>query len=147
MKYQQLGDGEYHLIKEEYRRESTPRELGSAQNKVSGRHEPAIVFRQPLKDKESLMIRDVDSSWAVAHNHGKVEMLFLTINFKTTDGKHQEQIQVCIDEYTPHVMDWFRLLVDTGGELVLNDTIGDVKAIMVTGVPLDVPKAILAQAL
>jgi hypothetical protein len=118
-----------------------------ALNKDSGRREPAIVLRQPLNDKENLKFRDVDSSWAVAHNSGKVEMLFLTINFKTSNGNHPEQIRICIDGFTPHLMDWFGLLIDTEGELALNDSTGDVEAIMVTGVPLDLPKAILAQAL
>lgn len=147
MKYQQFGDGDYQLMKEEYLRESLPNDLGYAQNKESGRREPAIVLRQPLNDKESLMFRDVDISWVVAHNQGEVEMMFLTINFKTGDGKRQERIRLCFDTFTPHVMDWFKLLVDTKGELALNDATGDVRAIMVTGVPLDLPRAILAQAL
>jgi hypothetical protein len=42
-------------------------------------------------------------------------------------------------------MDWFRMLISTEGELVLNDSLGDVQAITVTGVPLDLPRAILAQ--
>lgn len=121
MKFQQLGDGEYHLMKEEYLRESLPSDLGIALNDKSGRREPAIVFRQPLKDKGSLMFRDVESSWAVARNHSKVEIIFLTINFKAEDGKRPERIKVCFDRFTPQVKDWFKLLVDTGGRLVLND--------------------------
>lgn len=147
MKYQQFGDGDYLLMKEEYLRESLPSDLGIALNKESGRREPAIVLRQLLKDKGSLMFRDIESSWAVAHNHGKVEMIFLTINFKPDDGKRPERIQVCFERITPHVMEWFEFLVDTKGELALSDATGDVQAIMVMGVPLDLPRVILAQAL
>jgi hypothetical protein len=145
MKYQKCGDGDYLLMKEEYLRESLPSDLGIALNKESGRREPAIVLRQPLKNKEDLKFRDVESLWAVAHNSGQVEMMFLTINFKTADGKHPEQIRICINGFTSHLMEWFRLLIDTEGELALSDTTGDVQAIMVTGVPLDLPRAILAQ--
>lgn len=145
MNHQIFGEGDYHLMKEEWMRVSTPCDLGIVLNKESGRREPAIVLRQPLKDKENMKFRDVESSWVVAHNSGKVEMLFLTINFKAVDGKHPEQIRICIDGFTPHIMDWFRLLIDTEGELALNDSTGDVQVIMVTGVPLDLPKAILAQ--
>ena len=146
MDYQKLGAGEYDLMLEEHLRKCTPCDLGYAQNKESGRREPAIVLRQPLENKESLKFRDIESSWTVAQESDKVEMLFLTINFKAAEGKEEAAlIRICIDKVSPEVMDWFRLLISTGGELALNDTTGDVQAIMVTGVPLDIPKAILAQ--
>jgi hypothetical protein len=141
MNHQIFGEGEYLLMKEEWQRVSTPCDLGIALNKESGRREPAIVLRQSLKDKENLKFRDVDTAWAVAHNSGNIEMLFLTINFKATDGKHPEQIRIYIDGFTSHLMDWFGLLIDTKGELALSDVTGDVQVIMVTGVPLDVPQA------
>jgi len=145
MNYQKFGAGEYQLMLEEHLRECTPSDLGYAQNKESGRREPAIVLRQPLENKESLKFRDINTSWGVAQDHGTVEMLFLTINFKPTEGKEDAMIRICIDKFNPEVMDWFRLLISTEGELALNDATGDVQAIMVTGVPLDIPKAILAQ--
>jgi len=54
-------------------------------------------------------------------------------------------IKICIDKLTSHTHEWFKLLIETGGVLALNDSTGDVQAIMVTGVPLDIPTAILAQ--
>jgi hypothetical protein len=123
-------------MKEEYLRESLPSDLGIALNKESGRREPAIVLRQPLKDKENLKFRDVESSWTVAQNAGRVEMLFLTINFKAKGGKEAALIRIFISKFDAEVMDWFRLLISTKGEMVLNDSLGDVQAIIVTGVPL-----------
>ncbi len=146
MNYKKFGAGEYDLMKEEYLRECTPYELGYAIDKNTGRREPAIVLRQPLKDKERLKFRDIESSWTVAQESDKVEMLFLTVNFKAMDGKEAALVRICIDKFSPEVMDWFRLLISTEGELALNDSIGDVQVIMVTGVPLDIPKAILNQA-
>ena len=146
MKYQQFGDGDYLLMKEEYLRESLPSDLGIALNKESGRREPAIVLRQPLKNKQELMFRDVDTSWGAAQRAGVVEMLILIISFKPSEELRQEQIQICIDKITSHTMGWFKLLIDTGGEMALNDSTGEVQAIMVTGVPLDLPRAILEQA-
>lgn len=145
MKYQKFGDGEYLLMKEEYLRDCTPHDLGYAQNKESGRREPAIVLRQMLKDKDNLKFRDIESSWSVAQESDKVEMLFLTINFKPAEGKEVALIRIGINKFSPEVMDWFRMLISTEGELVLNDSLGDVQAITVTGVPLDLPRAILAQ--
>ena len=145
MKYQKFGAGEYQLMKEEHLRDCTPSDLGYAQNKESGRREPAIVLRQMLKDKDSLKFRDIESSWVVAQESDKVEMLFLNIDFKPTEGKEDARIRICIDKFSPEVMDWFRLLISTEGELALNDATGDVQAIMVTSVPLDIPKAMLAQ--
>lgn len=145
MNYKKFGDGDYQLMKEEYLRECTPHELGYALDKNTSRREPAIVLRQPLKDKERLKFRDIESSWTVAQESDKVEMLFLTVNFKAMDGKEAALVRICIDKFSPEVMDWFRLLISTEGELALNDSIGDVQAIMVSGVPLDIPKAILKQ--
>lgn len=145
MNYQKVGIGDYQLMKEEHLRECTPSDLGYALDKNTGRREPAIVLRQPLKDKERLKFRDIESSWTVAQESDKVEMLFLTVNFKAMDGKEAALVRICIDKFNPEVMDWFRLLISTEGELALNDSIGDVQAIMVTGVPLDIPKAILKQ--
>jgi len=145
MKYQNFGAGEYQLMKEEHMRECTPHDLGYALNKNTDRREPAIVLRQPLKDKESLISRDIESSWSAAQESDRVEMLFLNINFKPADGKKAALIRICIDRFSPEVMDWFRLLISTEGEMALNDSIGDVRAIMVINIPLDIPKAILAQ--
>lgn len=146
MNYQKFGDGEYQLMKEEYLRECTPHDLGYALNKNTDKREPAIVLRHPLKDKANLISRDINTSWVVAQESDMVKILFLIINFKPVDGKEAAHVSLCIDKFTPEIMDWFRLLVSTEGELVLNDATGDVQAIMVTGVPLDIPKAILAQA-
>jgi len=145
MNYKKFGEGEYQLMKEEYLRESTPFDLGVAQDKESGRREPAIVLRQPLKNKQELMFRDIDTSWGAAQKAGVVEMLILNLTFKPIEGLKQEQIQICIDKFTSHTMDWFRLLIDNGGVLALNDATGDVQAIMVSGVPLDLPRAVLGQ--
>jgi len=144
MNYQNFGVGEYQIMKEEYLRECTPHDLGYALNKNTDRREPAIVLRHPLKDKANLVSRDINTSWVVAQEFEKVEMLFLTINFKPVDGKEDAMIRIYIDKFSTEVMDWFRMLISTEGELVLNDATGDVQAIMVTGVPLDIPKAILA---
>ena len=141
MNYQNFGAGEYQIMKEEHMRECTPHDLGYALNKNTDRREPAIVLRHPLKDKANLVSRDINTSWVVAQEFEKVEMIFLTINFKPVDGKQAAHISLCIDKFTPQVMDWFRLLIYTGGELALN-AIGDVNAIMVTGIPLDIPRAI-----
>jgi len=144
MKYQKFGAGEYQLMLEEHLRECTPHDLGYAINKESGRREPAIVLRQPLKDKANLISRNINTSWSVAQESDKVEMLFLNIDFKAADGKEAALIRIGIDKFGPEVMGWFRMLISTGGELALNDSLGDVRAIMVTGVPLDIPQAILA---
>ncbi len=146
MNYKKFGEGEYQLLKEEYLRESTPFDLGVAQDRESGIREPAIVLRQPLKNKQELMFRDVDTLWGAAQRAGVVEMLILIITFKPTEEQHQEQIQICIDKLTSHTHEWFKLLIDTKGEMALNDSTGDVQAIMVSGVPLDMPRAVLAQA-
>jgi len=98
MNYQKFGAGEYQLMLEEHLRECTPYDLGYAQNKESGRREPAIVLRQPLKDKESLNFRDIESSWSVAQESDKVEMLFLNIDFKPTEEKEVAMIRICIDK-------------------------------------------------
>ena len=98
MNYQKFGDGEYQLMLEEHLRECTPSDLGYAINKESGRREPAIVLRQPLKDKESLNFRDIESSWSVAQESDKVEMLFLNIDFKPTEEKEVAMIRICIDK-------------------------------------------------
>ncbi len=145
MNYKKFGDGEYQLMKEEYLRASTPHDLGVAQDRESGRREPAIVLRQPLKNKQELMFRDVDTSWGAAQRAGVIEMLILIITFKPTEELQQEQIQICIDKPTPHTLEWFKLLIETGGMLALNDATGDVQAIMVSGVPLDMPRAVLTQ--
>ncbi len=142
MKYQPCGSGEYQLMMEERVRECTPSDLGYAINKESGRREPAIVLRQPMINKDGLKFRDIESSWGVAQASGEVEALFLKITFKAEPGKETETIQIYI-KFTPQVMDWFNLLISTGGELALNDSVGDVNAIMVTGIPLDIPKVIL----
>ncbi len=146
MNYKQFGEGEYQIMKEEYLRSSTPFDLGVAQDRESGRCEPAIVLRHPLKNKQDLMFRDVDTSWGAAQRAGVVEMLILIISFKPTEERQQEQIQICIDKLTSHTLEWFKLLIETGGVLALNDSTGDVQAIMVSGVPLDMPRAVLGQA-
>lgn len=146
MNYKKFGAGDYQLMKEEHLRECIPSDLGYALNKESGRREPAIVLRQPLKDKTILKFRDIYSSWIVAQEFDKVEMLFLNIDFKAVEGKEAALIRVCIDKFNHDVMDWLRLLISTEGELALNDSLGDVRAIMVTGVPLDIPEAILKQS-
>ncbi len=145
MNYQKFGAGEYDLMKEEHLRECTSSDLGIAIDKNTGRREPAIVLRQPLKDKDSFKFRDIESSWTVAQESDKVEMLFLNIDFKAAEGKEAALIRICINKFSPEVMGWFRMLISTNGELALNDSIGDVQVIMVTGVPLDLPRAVLAQ--
>jgi len=144
MKYQPCGSGEYQLMVEEALRECTPSDLGYAVNKESGRREPAIVLRPPI-NKDHLKSRDIESSWGVAQASGEIEMMFLSITFKAAAGKEASTIKICIDKFIPEVMEWFGLLISTEGELALNDAVGDVQAIMVTGVPLDIPTAILAQ--
>ena len=145
MNYKKFGEGDYLLMKEEYLRASTPHDLGVAQDRGSGRREPAIVLKHSLKNKQELMFRDIGTSWGAAQKAGVVEMLILNLTFKPTEELPQEQIQICIDKLTSHTMDWFKLLIDTGGVLALNDATGDVQAIMVSGVPLDIPRAVLAQ--
>ncbi len=143
MKYQPCGSGEYQLMVEELVRECTPSELGYAINKESGRREPAIVLRQPMINKDRLKFRDIEASWGVAQASGKVEAIFLKIVFKAEPGKEAATIKIYISQINPQVVGWFKLLISTEGELALNDSVGDVKAIMVTGIPLDIPKVII----
>ncbi len=143
MKYQPCGSGEYQLMMEELVRECTPSDLGYAINKESGRREPAIVLRQPLINKDRLKFRDIESSWGVAQASGEIEAMFLKITFKAEPGKEAETIKIYIPKINSQVVGWFKLLISTEGELALNDSVGDVKAIMVTGTPLDIPKVII----
>ncbi len=145
MNYQKFGAGDYHIMKEELLRECTPCDLGYASVKELDGRIPAIVLRQPLKNKESLKSRDIDSLWSVAHGHGNIELLFLNINIKASEGKDAASIRICIDKFSPEVMDWFGLLIATGGRVALNDSIKGTQAIGITGVPLDIPWAVLAQ--
>ncbi len=143
MKYQPCGSGEYQLMMEELVRECTPSDLGYAINKESGRREPAIVLRQPMINKDSMKYRDIESSWGVAQASGRIEAMFLKITFKAEPGKEATTIKICINKINPEVIDWFRLLISTEGEMALNDSVGEDNVIMVTGIPLDIPKAIL----
>ncbi len=145
MKYQKFGTGEYQLMKEEMLRECTPCDLGYATVKEIDGRIPAIVLRQPLKDKEDLKFRNITTSWDVAQGHGNIELLFLNMNFKESDGKDAVTIKIFIDKFGPEIMDWFGLIIETGGRMTLNDSINIGKAIGITGVPLDVPRAVLAQ--
>ena len=146
MRHQKFGVNDYHLMKEEYIRECTPSSLGFALTQ-SGKREPAIVTTSPLYNKEILKFRDIQSSWAAAHQHGIVEFVFLDLNFQSETGKEvTTQIKINIDMSTPGIVDWFSLLIDTGGDLILNDALGNVQAIKVSGIPLDVPRAIVANA-
>lgn len=142
MRYLKVGIGEYQLMLEEMLRECTPCDLGYA-TVIEGLI-PAIVLRQPMKDKASILYRDINTSWDVAQGHGNIELLFMTIKFKASE-KGVASIRICIDKFSPEVMDWFGLLVATKGRAALTDSIGSTQAIGITGVPLDVPKAILAQ--
>lgn len=145
MNYQKFGQGEYQLMKEEMLRECTPCDLGYAIVKELDGRIPAIVLRQPLKDKEDMKFRDINTSWDVAQGHGNIEMLFLNINFKPSESKDAASIRIYIDEFGPDILDWFGLLIETGGRMTLNDSITGTKAIGITGIPLDVPRAVLAQ--
>jgi hypothetical protein len=141
-----LGDAENHLMKEELLRECIPCDLGEARETGTNRREPAIVLRQVLKDKDALKHRDIKSTWAAAQEFGRLDLVFLTIKFIETSDKPAAQIRICINNVTPRTLQWFKLLIATDGELALNDVLGEVEAISVTGVPLDIPREILARA-
>lgn len=148
MNYTKFSAGEYQLMKEEHLRQCTHSDLGIAINKTTGCREPAIVLRHMFKNKESLLFRDITTSWTLAQESNEIELIILNIEFKAADGKDAENIKIFIDKekLCSEVMDWFQLLITTSGELALNDASGDVQAIMITGVPLDLPRAVLAQA-
>jgi len=129
-------------MKEEFMRECTPSSLGYALTQA-GKREPAIVTTEPIKNKEALKFRDTQISWAAAQQHTLVEAVFLDINFRPGEGKEATRIKINIDMTTPGIRDWFGLLIDTGGDLILNDSVGEVQAIKVSGVPLDLPRAVM----
>ena len=145
MKYQKFGTGDYQLMKEEHLRECTPCDLGYAQVKEVEGYIPAIVLSQPLKYKERMNFRDINTSWDVAQEHGNIELLFLNIDIKAAEGKDTTSIRIYIDKFGPEVMAWFQLLIATDGRVALNDSINGAQAIGITGIPLDVPKEILQQ--
>lgn len=148
MRYQPYGDGEYQLMIEEMIRECIPYDLGYTINKELGRQEPAIVLRQ-IMNKDALKDRDSLSSWAVPQSRGTVKMAFLNITFPWSALKEEIIIKICI-HFSPDVIDWLKLLISTDGLLVLDDDTYqeniEGRAVMVTGIPLDVPKAIVKLA-
>jgi predicted ribosome-associated RNA-binding protein Tma20 len=79
---------------------------------------------------------------------GSLETIFLEIEFKgqteTTNGKNKRKIMISVDLSTEGVFEWLRAIVDSGGVIALSDSLDlHVPGILVTNVPLDLPKEIL----
>lgn len=129
--YKKLGEGEFQIFMEEMIRECIPANLGIS--KLSTGIIPAIVLKQPLKNKNSYAGCDTQISWTIPVQHGKINDVFLNINFKELD---------IIKIHIPNiheVVEWFELLTKTNGQMILNDTTSNnVKAIHITGVPLQI---------
>ena len=142
MRTQQLSDGEYLLAQEEYLRECSPYDSGYALAEGNVR-KPAIILRNPMKNKEKYKSRDISTSWMVTAV-GAIDKIFLNINFKAAEGKEgPELIRICIEKIDVWVLDWFNLLINSQGEIILNDGM-DCQAIALSGIPLETPMAIVA---
>lgn len=139
MERKKVGQHEYQLMNEEIKRGCVPCYLGIVQS--GGRILPAIVLRQKLDQKEKYVDTAVRSSWALAQNMGIPEVVYLEMIFP--HGK----VNIFIDRLTSdEIRCWFKLLILSSGELVLNDTVNDVKAISISGIPLDVPSQICGRS-
>ncbi len=138
----QVGDGEYLLMKEELMQDCTPMTFGFASEPVTHKRFPAIILKEILLNRKQYENGDADSKWAIAHSHGMLDMIFLDLLFNKSN-----KIRVCFNNtmFCEMLMDWFKLLIETKGELVLSDMsiVGEINGIKVTNVPLDIPSFIV----
>jgi hypothetical protein len=127
---------------EEIKREATPATFGFGISLDKKIEMPSIILKTPLENREKYVNADIDSGWGIMNDKGRVDLIYLDIIFKDV-----KKIRICFDEtmFCTQLLHWFRLLIQTQGLLMLNDSLklGEVEAIGVMGIPLDVPTIIL----
>jgi len=137
-----LGTGEYQLMMEELNRDCTPSTFGFGKSLDRTKDIPSIILKTPLENREKYVSGDIESVWGILQDHGRIDAIYLDMEFKGVN-----KIRICFDEtmFGELLMDWFRLLIQSQGFLMLHDSLelGEVEAIGVTGVPLDIPTTIV----
>lgn len=133
-----LSTGEYQLMLEELNRDCTPATFGFGKSIDKKTDIPSLILKVPLENKQKYAEADIESGWGMLQNHGRIDAIYLNIEFKGL-----RTIRICFDEtlFGDLLMDWFKLLIQSGGFLMLSDNmeLGFVEAIGVTDVPLDIP--------
>lgn len=137
-----LGDHELHLVLEEQERLCTPIQAWGIARTEKQQLIPAIVLKEPIKNKEKYLGDiDVDSYWQVAnHRLDGIIGVFLNLEYKGA-GSFKFYIKV----YGVAEVDyWFDLFCQSNGYLALID--GCEPTLGVLGVTLDIPKLITNRA-
>lgn len=137
-----LGDHELQLLLEEQERLCTPIKGWGIARTEKQQLIPAIVLKQPIKNKEKYLDDiDVDSYWQVAnHRLDGIIGVFLNLEYKGA-GSFKFYIKV---KGVAEVHFWFELFCQSNGELALVD--GFEPTLGVHGVTLDIPKLMTDRA-
>ncbi len=137
-----LNTGEYQLMIEELNRDCTPSTFGFGKSLDRTKDIPSIILKTPLENREKYVGADIESIWGIMQDHGRVDAIYLDMEFKGI-----KKIRICFDEsmFGELLIDWFRLLIQSQGFLMLHDSpeFGEVEAIGITNIPLDVPTTIV----
>lgn len=136
-----LGDHELQLLLEEMERLCTPTLGWGIARTEDLKLIPALVLKDPIKNKEKYLDIDVDSYWQVAkHRQRGVIAVFLNLEYKGA-GKFKFYIEV---EGDSKIKTWFNLFCTSNGELALIDSCEP--TLGVHGVTLDIPKLMTDRA-
>jgi hypothetical protein len=146
MKPVQLGDSEYALAIEEKIRDCIPATIGHCTDEY-GKKIAGINIVQGIKNKDFYEDADSQVCWEAAKNGlAGMEQIFLVMTFMDSKSKNVEKMKFNFDLKDPYfnsnMVDWFKMIIDNDGILVLFD--GSEPSIMVKGIPLDMPKLIVA---
>lgn len=136
VKVKDVSDGELHLFVEEEKRVCLPAIFLLAKTQEN-EWLPAIMLKEPLKDKEAYRNTDVESYWKVARDRTGVQAVFLTLDFKRA-----KEMKFCFDLGEPYIKDtiktWLEYLIKSRGTVAIAD--GVEPSIGATDIPLDIPK-------
>lgn len=146
MKPVQLGDSEYALAIEEKIRDCIPATIGYCTDEY-GKKIAGINIVQGIKNKDFYEDADSKVCWEAAKNGlAGMEQIFLVMTFMDSKSKNVEKMKFYFDLKDPYfngnMVDWFKMIIDNDGILVLFD--GSEPSVMVNGIPLDMPKLIVA---
>lgn len=121
-------------------RESVDAVIGFGKNGET--HIPVLVLPTKFGDRKQYENINTTSGWSVLTNNNDIESIYLTIEFI---GVRTVKARFSRRAFSDVLYEWFRLLKETDGFLVLDDSIelGEKSGFGVIGIPLDVPEMIL----